>query len=83
MRKITWLGDDNIIGYKHEIGEEGFYLEEGCLYSVADDPYCGTGPLKINFCPVCGRSIKVVKKVTDLEKDFENNDNLFCHRENS
>lgn len=72
--KITWLGDDNIKGYKikeHEMNEEGFYLEDGCLYSIADDPYCGTGPLKINFCPICGRSLKVVYKLNEMKDDFE------------
>lgn len=66
--KIHWFGVNNVCGYE---SDEGYYLDdEGYLEAT----YCGTGPLKINFCPMCGRSLKVVYKVNDLEKDFENND---------
>lgn len=58
--KFTWLGEDKIKGYtlkEQGINDEGFYLEDGCLYAIASDPYCGTGPLKINYCPICGRCL--------------------------
>lgn len=70
--KFSWIGVDDVRGYD---SDEGYYIDdEGYLGAIADDQYCGTGPLKINFCPMCGRSLKVVYKVNDLEKDFENND---------
>ena len=53
---MHWIGVDEDEVYWCE--DEGYYLENGCLYAVADDPYCGTGALKINYCPMCGRSLK-------------------------
>jgi hypothetical protein len=69
--KITWLGYDNIEGCLRSSKEEGFYLEDGCLEAIADDPFCGTGSLKINFCPICGRSLKVVYKLNEMKNDFQ------------
>lgn len=69
--KFNWEGIENIVGHE-DTHEEGYCLEENdCLYATADDPYCGTGALKINYCPMCGRSLKVVNKLQQIEKDFK------------
>lgn len=69
--KFTWIGFEDIGGYEGA-EEEGYILDEDdCLYARSCDPYCGTGSLKINFCPVCGRSLKVVYKLNEMKDDFE------------
>lgn len=70
--KRSWSVEDV---YREACAEgiaEDYYIDkDGCLNAIADDPYCGTGPMKINYCPMCGRSLKVVSKLQQIEKDFE------------
>lgn len=40
------------------------------ICAVADDPFCGTTPIDINYCPMCSRSLKVVNKLRQIESDF-------------
>lgn len=40
---------------------------------VYEDEY--TAEMKINFCPVCGRSLKVVYKLNEMKEDFEKENN--------
>ena len=43
--------------YENEWG--GFYIVDGNeLHAQADDPYCGAGPLTINYCPLCGKKLE-------------------------
>lgn len=53
-----WMGgvyDQEITGYD----DEGYYInEDNGLCAIPDDPYCGTGILKVNYCPICGRCLK-------------------------
>ena len=42
-----------------ECGYGAYWIENGNkLRAVADDPYCGTGPLTINYCPICGKKLE-------------------------
>lgn len=57
--------------YKNAVYCEGeraygaFYITNGNeLNAIADDPYCGSGPLTINYCPICGRKLEH-KETTD------------------
>jgi len=51
------------------IGGEGYYInEDNGLCAIADDPYCGTGILKANYCPICGRCLNKEKE-DGKEKD--------------
>lgn len=37
----------------------GYYIEHGNeLRAIADDPHCSTGPLTINYCPLCGKKLE-------------------------
>lgn len=72
--RIYWdEGSNGLEGYDKPT--EGFYIDEYGLNAVADDPYCGTSPITINYCPICGRSLKVVNKLHPLEKDFKEGEN--------
>lgn len=65
--RVYWCGDEEIAGWvigPNESTGDCYYLEDGCLNAIADDPWCGTGPLKINYCPMCGRKLN-----TKDEKD--------------
>lgn len=50
---------------------EGFTIgtEDDDFVLIHEDEY--TDELKINFCPVCGRSLKVVFKLNEMKEDFE------------
>lgn len=35
-----------------------FYIDENYdMWAISDTPYHVTGPMKINFCPICGRKL--------------------------
>lgn len=73
--KRSWIAEDEYSeGSRRRDLDEGYYLDkDGCLNAIADDPYCGTGPMKINYCPMCGRNLKVVYKLRQIESDFTDN----------
>lgn len=46
----------------------GFYIVDGNeLHARADDPYCGAGPLTINYCPICGRKLEHKENLNEGE----------------
>lgn len=50
---------------------EGFYIFDNKLRGTDSKNICDIGPLDINFCPLCGRSLKVVSKLQQIENDFK------------
>lgn len=49
----------NALNCEGERADGAFYITNGNeLNAIADDPYCGSGPLTINYCPLCGRHLE-------------------------
>jgi len=64
---FTQMGKDEAENNKYE----GFTIgTEGDDFVIIHEDEC-TDIMKINFCPVCGRSLKVVYKLNEMKEDFE------------
>lgn len=61
VSNIATYHDDGSVTCEFNYDDEpcgGFAIDNGNeLYSRADDPYCGAGPLTINYCPICGKPL--------------------------